>query len=338
MLFIVRAGFSLGYFFQELVSIYFLINLILYFHGVDSFASLHLGNVPTAYPHPLQSIHLAVVGGAINACLHISCVLILLGRKPLRQNDLSKTAIMRMFVAGTYQFWCSLTACCACLSGVVIWRNVFSSTLRSTLACTYRGNCTSKQNIVTPWEAIINLNWEWERCLNSRTFHNASVASKFNTIMTAFAMDSHGTTRCVEAQYQLNIVNALSNYILNCCLCIIVNVMQMVYLGVMYTSKKTKVRPTNMSTMRGSSDNETSADDAVSTTNVRARRTEDEHEVSQESSKQLTLTSRSPRRISSKRTSSWSESSFFQQMHRNHHSNPPPEHKSNNDAIEKSRP
>ncbi|VDK32991.1 unnamed protein product [Taenia asiatica] len=335
MLFIVRAGFSLGYLCQELVSIYFLVNLILYFHGREPFASLHLGNVPTAYPHPLQSIHLAFVGGAINVCLHISCVLILLDRKPLRQNDPSKTAIMRMFVASTYQFWCSLTACCTCLTGVVIWRSIFSSTLRTALACTYRRNCTSKQNIVTPWEAIISLNWEWERCLSTQTFHNASIASKFDTIMAAFALSGHGISRCVEAQYQLNVVNALSNYILNCCLCIIVNVMQMVYLGVMYTSKRTKIRPNNISTIRGSSDNETIGGDVLSTANIRSRRTEDE--LSQKSSKHLTLTSKSTRRLSTKRTSSWSESSFFQQMHKSRHSNPPSEQKPNKDVTERNR-
>ncbi|KAH9283140.1 hypothetical protein ECG_04865 [Echinococcus granulosus] len=337
MLFIVCAGFSLGYLFQELMSIYFLVNLIFYFHEDDPFASLYLRNIPTTYPHPLQSIHLAAVGGAINICLHISCVLILLGRKPLRQNDLSRTAIMRMFVASTYQFWCSLTACFTCLTGVVIWRRVFSSTLRTILSCTYKGSCTSKQNIVTPWEAIVRLNLEWERCLGIQTFHNTSITRKFDTIMAAFASSGHAISQCIESQYQLNVVSALSNYILNCCLCIIVNIMQMVYLGVMYTSKRAKVRPNNISTIQGSSDNETSGGDVLGTANTRARRTEDESEQSQQSSRQLTLTPRSIKRLSTKRTSSWSESSFFQQMHKSRHSNPTSDQKSHKDVTERSR-
>ena len=308
-----------------------------YFHSCDPFASIHLRNVHTSYPHPFQTIHLAAVGTFINISLYISCMIIVLRRKPLHQHEFTKEAIMRVFVANTYQFWCSLTTCFTCLAGVIHWRDVFRTTLRRLLSCTSKHNCSIKENIVSPWEAIIELNWEWENCLSIQDFHNFPVRSKFATIMNSFEERGHSLSNCIEAKYQLNAINALSNYILNCSLCIIGNIMHMIYLGVMYTNKRNKIRPDATSTSQRSMDTDV-AGDIVDLGNIKTLpRSENDKELTQQEhslrqSIRFSIGPRNVKEVPTKLTSTESESSFFQQIHEDSKTNATSDLESGRDA------
>lgn len=301
MIYILRAGFSIAYLSQELMSFFFLIQLLGHSRKNDSFIFLHLRNVQTPFPHPLQAIHLAMVTTVIKLSIHVACTVILLERKAIRQHELTDRALMRLFVASTYQFWSSVVACFSCLTATFIWRSVFKSTLRDSITCTFNGNCSRSVNIVTPWKAIISLDSEWQSCLTNVTFRGATFGAKFNNILTAFERDRR-VTNCVESTYQRNIISTLDNYIINCALCLLANIMHMIYLGAIYGFKRAKANDATF----------VREDDLPHFESPPRRRNE-----KLEAPRKLTITRKTVRLTQPEQSSSRSEESFFNQLHNN---------------------
>lgn len=76
--------------------------------------------------------------------------------------------------------------------------------------------------------------------LSNEYIRTATYTHKLNTILKAYEEDKRRIPRCIESTYYRNIISTLDSFVINCAVCLIVNIIHTIYVGTVYGIRKLK--------------------------------------------------------------------------------------------------